>query len=313
MPKWLVSSPDRLDTFLADDNRMLSRAQAQKAIEEGLVLVNDEVVTKIAQRVQEGDTVELTQNDAPPVRSEIVATDLHIEVLYEDNGCMVINKPAGISVHPGPGMAPGEITLLHGVAFLFEERSLPFRDDAVLVHRLDKDTTGCILIAKTKEAHMALQKQFEARTVDKRYLALVAGVPSPATATIDAPIGRSTADRTKMAVLGSSASREARTTYRTIAATKDVALVECELHTGRTHQIRVHLLTIDHPVLGDGNYTNELSERLRDQYVPQSICLHAWKLSFVSPDTGKKCAIKATLPQAFQEVLQRVGLEHALE
>jgi 23S rRNA pseudouridine1911/1915/1917 synthase len=306
--KWLVSSPDRLDAFLASDNRMLSRVQAQKAIEDGLVLVNDEVVTKAAQRIQEGDMVELTESGVAPVKSEIVPTDLHIEVLYEDEGCMVINKPMNLSVHPGPGMAPGEITLLHGVAFLFQERSLPFRDDAVLVHRLDKDTTGCLLIAKTKEAHMALQKQFEARTVDKRYLALVAGVPSPATATIDAPIGRSVSDRTKMAVLGSSASREARTTYRTISATKDAALLECELHTGRTHQIRVHLLTIGHPVLGDTNYTNELSDRLFDQYHPTSICLHAWKLSFLSPVSDKKIEVKATVPQAFQETMERVGL-----
>lgn len=157
---------------------------------------------------------------------------------------------------------------------------------------------------------MSLQKQFELRTVDKRYLALVAGVPSPAVATIDAPIGRSTADRTKMAVLGSSASREARTTYRTISATKDVALLECELHTGRTHQIRVHLLTIGHPVLGDSNYTNELSDRLKDQYDVRSICLHAWKLSFVSPETGQKVEVKATIPQMFEEVLERVGLEY---
>lgn len=310
MPKWLVSSPDRLDAFLASDNRMLSRAQAQKAIEGGQVFVNDEVTTKVAQRVQEGDIVELLERDKGQGTGDMVPADLHLEILYEDDGCFVINKPAGLSVHPGPGMPPGEITVLHGVAYIFQERSLPFRDDAVLVHRLDKDTTGCLLIAKTKEAHMSLQKQFELRTVDKRYLALVAGVPSPAVATIDAPIGRSTADRTKMAVLGSSASREARTTYRTISATKDVALLECELHTGRTHQIRVHLLTIGHPVLGDSNYTNELSDRLKDQYDVRSICLHAWKLSFVSPETGQKVEVKATIPQMFEEVLERVGLEY---
>lgn len=306
--KWVVSVPDRLDAFLASENRMVSRAQAQKAIEEGHVLVNDEVVTKSRERVQEGDTVELLESDMGQVTSDIVPKDLHIEVLYEDDGCMVINKPANISVHPGPSMPPGEITVLHGVAYLFKERKLVFRDDAVLVHRLDKDTTGCLLIAKTKEAHITLQRQFEARTVDKRYLALVAGVPSPAAATIDAPIGRSVSDRTKMAVLGSSASREARTTYRIISNTKDVSLVECELHTGRTHQIRVHLLTIGHPVLGDANYTNELSERLHDQYAIPSICLHAWKLTFTSPVSQKTCAVSATLPQSFQEVLGRIGL-----
>lgn len=308
MPRWLVSVPDRLDAFLASDGRMLSRAKAQQAIDDGLVKVNDELATKSSARVQEGDTVDLESEEEAPVHTEIIPTDLHIPVLYEDDSCFVINKPSGVSVHPGPSMPPGEITLLHGIAFLFQERNIPFRDDSVLVHRLDKDTTGCLLVAKTQAAHKFLQGQFETRTIDKRYLALVAGVPSPEEATIDAPIGRSNSDRTKMAVNGASSMRSAQTTYKIIAATKNAALLECTLHTGRTHQIRVHLSTIGHPVLGDGNYATEVSQRLGEEYAIRSICLHAWKISFISPEDKKVHPLKAPPPQPFIEVLSRMNM-----
>jgi 23S rRNA pseudouridine1911/1915/1917 synthase len=309
MPTWIVSFPDRLDAFLSKEERMPSRQKAQAAIERGSVTVNDEVVTKPAHRVQEGDKVECTEDERYKMQDATTEhIDMHLTVLYEDNACMVINKPAGVAVHPGAGMAAGEKTLLHGIAWMFHERSLPYRSDAVLVHRLDRETTGCILIAKTPEAHQELQRQFEERTVRKIYLAIVAGLPNPPSAVIDAPVGRSTANRTKMAVLGSSASREARTTYRTLGKGGNASLLLCEIHTGRTHQIRLHLATIGHPILGDGTYHNELSDRAAQEHAVANLCLHAWKLTFRSPVDGESHSVEAPIPSTFSKTLETLGL-----
>ncbi len=308
---WLVSLPDRLDSFLAAEGRMLSRAKAQTAIENGQVSVNDSVVRKSAQRLQEGDKVSV-DSPAPDVEVEqtILPVDLHLEILYEDSACLVISKPAGVAVHPGAGMAPGEVTLLHGIAFLFKKKKLKFSSEFVLVHRLDKDTTGCLLVAKTPVANLFLQEQFETRTVKKAYLALVAGIPKVAEATIDAPIGRSVSDRTQMTVYHTGKTREAQTTYRVIDSGKGASLLECDLHTGRTHQIRVHLSSIGHPVLGDNTYTSLQSERLSQEYDIRSLCLHAWTLSFTSPADKKKHDVKAPLPQQLTRAMEVVGVPH---
>ncbi|MFA6038952.1 MAG: RluA family pseudouridine synthase [Candidatus Peribacteraceae bacterium] len=307
MSEWTVPLPERLDVFLASEGRMLSRAKAQKAIEEGLVRVNDARASKASMRLQEGDrvTVRIVEREE---ENPFAPADLGLAVLYEDDACLVLNKPAGVAVHPGAGMAPGEQTLLNGVAFLFSAQSRSFSADAVLVHRLDKDTTGCLLIAKDPASHATLQKQFETRTVRKQYLALVAGVPERSAAMIDAPIGRSTANRTQMAVRGSSTSREAQTTYHVLESKGQAALLLCDLHTGRTHQVRVHLSSIGHPVLGDGTYRNDLSERLGDEFDVPSLCLHAWKLAFTSPADGKEHHVEAPLPREFEGVLERMGV-----
>ncbi|MEK7591157.1 MAG: RluA family pseudouridine synthase, partial [Patescibacteria group bacterium] len=235
MPQWIVSLPDRLDTFLSSDGRMQSRAKAKKAIDRGLVKVNDEIADKPALRLQEGDTVALEEEEIIVSDTRIVPEDLHFQILHEDDACMVIDKPAGYAVHPGIGTEQ-EMTILNGIAYLFGKRNIPFTSESVLVHRLDKDTTGCLLVAKNPAAHLFLQEQFESRSVKKTYLALVAGIPNPAAATIDAPIGRSNLNRTKMSIHGSSATREAQTTYRTLASAHNASLLECDLHTGRTHQ-----------------------------------------------------------------------------
>lgn len=323
---WLVSLPDRLDSFLAADGRMPSRARAQNAIEHGLVSVNGEVVRKPAHRLQEGDQVSVESlSTGADDGKNIAPADLNLAILYEDDSCMAVNKPAGIAVHPGAGMAPGETTLLNGVAHLFTKRNIRFSPESVLVHRLDKDTTGCLLVAKTPAAHLFLQEQFGRRTVKKTYLALVAGIPEFPEATVDAPIGRSTSDRTHMTVFHAARTREAQTTYRILASCtgshsagsgplagsegKNVALLECNLHTGRTHQVRVHLSAIGHPVLGDGTYTNPLSERISQECDIRSLCLHAWKLAFTSPDDGDEHAVEAPLPQSFIRAMEAAGIQ----
>lgn len=311
MFSWIVSLPDRLDQFLAREGRISSRTKAQKAIEEGFVSVNDHVTEKAAMRLQEGDCVTLDPRALEIEPSMILPVRIDLPILYEDTTCFVIDKPAGIAVHPGAGMVPNETTLLSGLLHLFQERGLPFSEGSVLVHRLDKETTGCLLIAKNASAHAELQEQFESRVVTKTYLALVAGLPELREARIDSPVGRSTTHRTKMTVLGASAPREAQTTYHVLERSDDppVALLACDLHTGRTHQIRVHLSSIGHPVLGDHSYTSDLSNRLSEELPVTFLCLHAWKLSFTSPADRKTHAVAAPVPKAFADLLKKLRMK----
>ena len=213
----IVDTPARLDAFLATKTS-LSRSRVRKSIDMELVTINGVTELKPARRVKAGDRVEIDIDALPTEGARIEPADLSFEVLYQDAACMVINKPAGIAVHPGTGMAPGEQTILHGIAHLFGNLKIPFSTETALVHRLDKDTTGCLLVAKTAAAHEALQKQFADRTVRKSYLAIVAGVPDPKEAVIDAPVGRNLTDRRRMSVLRTSVSRDAKTTYHTIDA-----------------------------------------------------------------------------------------------
>jgi 23S rRNA pseudouridine1911/1915/1917 synthase len=308
MPDWTADTACRLDVFLALRDEEISRVRARDMVKGGLVLVNGRVARKPALILSPGDLVHVSKDGLPVTETRLEKADLKLKVLYEDDACFVIDKPAGLSVHPGAGMEPTEKTVLHGIAHLFAERKIPFSSSAVLVHRLDKETTGALLVAKTVKAHELLQRQFAARTVHKLYLAITAGVPVPDRAVIDAPIGRSVADRTKMGVTRMSTSREARTSYAIISATEHVALVQCELHTGRTHQIRVHLQAIGHPLLGDDKYHSAHSEDITAEYGITALCLHAWKLTFRSPDDGKEHAIEAKPPKEFMAVLKRLGL-----
>ncbi|MBU0766424.1 RluA family pseudouridine synthase [Patescibacteria group bacterium] len=309
MQKHVASFPQRLDIFLSSQDKNLSRAKAQKLIKYGKVEVNEKIVTKVAFMLKEGDKVTVSEIDAMPLNSkDMESVDLHLDVIYEDEACLIINKPAGFAVHPAGSMHKDEQTILHGIAFLFEERRIPFTPDGVLVHRLDKETTGCLLIAKNTEAHAVLQKQFENRTIYKKYLAIVAGAPQPPSATIDAPIGRNLVHRTMMSIFKTSKSREAKTTYRTLEAKDDVALLECDLHTGRTHQIRVHLSSIGHPILGDSKYNSSLSREVSEEYKIEGLCLHAWKLEFDSPEDNGRVKVASQFSSLFENSLEHVGL-----
>lgn len=286
--------------------------KASEAVRSGRVRVNGRVARKGALVLHAGDTLEIAPDQEALSDTLLSPVDLHFRVLFEDDACMVIDKPSGISVHPAAGIPKDAPTLLHGIAHLFKKRRLPFHQSSVLVHRLDKDTTGCLLIAKHPDDHVVLQRQFADRSVRKQYLALVAGVPVHKEACIDAPIGRHSGDRKKMAVTHAVAHRrDASTSYSTLAVSphKASALLLCDLHTGRTHQIRVHLTSIGHPVLGDHTYTTASSTSLARDYGIHSLCLHARTLTFLSPHGAKHpCTITCPLPKDFFEALKKSNI-----
>ncbi|MDA1208493.1 MAG: RluA family pseudouridine synthase [bacterium] len=307
--KWTTTELQRLDAFIAQNSPDLSRSRIQKLIALGGVEVNGEEVVKSSHKLHVGDSVSLDLDVQSVVDVSITPVDIQLEILYEDRDCMVINKPAGYAVHPGSGMAADETTILHGVSFLFAAHSIPFNESSILVHRLDKDTTGCLLIAKSEKAHTDLQKQFAQRDVSKKYLAIVAGTPDPATAIIDAPIGRNLTDRTKMSVMRTSISREAKTSYETIDSCGKCSLLCCDLYTGRTHQVRVHLSSIGYPILGDTTYASPSSGELSKKLDISSLCLHAWKLTFVSLKEMKDIVVECEPPEAFTAALTAAALE----
>lgn len=304
----VTSGGMRLDQYLGDSAHCRSRSEALSLIKAGCVKLNGKKSLKASISVKAGDRLELILPSPTPAHDPDTK-QFFLPVLYEDAACMVIDKPAGIIVHPGHGMKPDDTTVLAALAPLFRERNMPFHASSVLVHRLDKDTTGCLLIAKTPEAHLILQKQFAGREVRKTYLALVAGLPSPAAAVIDAPIGRHKHHRTRMSVMDASSKlREAKTTYRTLATGDDATLLACDLHTGRTHQLRVHLSTVGHPILGDETYGSDRSKGLSVKSGIDRICLHAWKFSFTSLK-GKRVEVESCVPEKLKKALENVGIE----
>jgi len=308
--EFTTDASGRLDALIASQDDSLSRSKIQKAIKEGSVTVNGKVVKKSSQQIKQGDSIAVEESESRITNHEshITPVDLHLEVLFEDDAVIVINKPAGYAVHPGHSMEENETTILHGIAHLFAERNIPFSPDSTLVHRLDKPTTGCMVIAKDDNSFAALQRQFEERTTEKKYIAIVSGVPEHTEATIDAPIGRNLTDRTKMSVLKTSVSRDAKTTYRVLDATSDCALVECDLLTGRTHQIRVHLSSIGHPILGDVPYGSPANKKLSEHYSVSGLCLHARTIAFVSPADNTVHTVEAPLSDLLLEVAKATGL-----
>lgn len=308
--KFIAQENGRLDSAIVGQDDQFSRSKIQKLIKNGFVTVNAKMIKKTAFILEAGDSVNFdeTKLHEHTESADIDSIDMHLEVLFEDDAVMVINKPSGISVHPGHSMDATEKTLLSGIRFLFEEKGIPFSADAVLVHRLDKPTTGCICVAKNYNSYIDLQKQFQKRTVKKFYLAIVAGVPEHATATIDAPIGRNATDRTKMSALKTSTSREALTTYHVLDHVHDASLVRCDLHTGRTHQIRVHLSSIGHPILGDDAYFSQKSTSLTKQYAVANLCLHAEQIIFTSPADNSEHTVEAPLPETFLHTKKALDL-----
>jgi 23S rRNA pseudouridine1911/1915/1917 synthase len=279
----------RLDQFLAAQVPGLSRARVQDLIKSGHVTLNT-LPTKPNARLRAGDAIVLSE--PPPVPTATVAEEIALDVLFEDDDLIVLNKPAGIVVHPAAGNWSGTIVnaLLHHCRAL---SGIGGEQRPGIVHRLDKDTSGCLVAAKSDAAHQALSRQFAGREVTKVYLALVAGKVRFMTGLIDAPIGRHPVQRKKMTVVPAGRGREAKTGYRVLAELPAGTLVECTLHTGRTHQIRVHLKHLGHPLLGDDVYGK------RAGFSRQM--LHAWRLGFTHPRTGERLSFESPIPSDFVE------------
>lgn len=279
----------RLDQFLASAAAGLSRARIQDLIKEGHVTLNGGTA-KASARLRAGDAVVL--NEPPPVPTETVAEEIALDVLFEDDDLIVINKPAGLVVHPAAGNWSGTLVnaLLHHCKTL---SGIGGEQRPGIVHRLDKETSGCLVVAKNDIAHQSLAKQFAGREVTKIYLALAAGKFARKSGMIETHIGRHPVQRKKMTVLPAGSGRESKTGYRVLRELPVGTLVECTLHTGRTHQIRVHLKHLGHPLLGDEVYGR------RGSFVRQM--LHAWRLGFVHPRTAKRLNFESPIPPDFVE------------
>ncbi|MBI4736369.1 MAG: RluA family pseudouridine synthase [candidate division NC10 bacterium] len=286
---------ERLDVFLAGASG-LSRARIQRLIADGHVLVGGRP-QKPRHRVNAGETVRLRIPPATPL--DLVPEAIPLDVLHEDDDLIVLNKPAGMVVHPGAGRTSG--TLVH--ALLAHCKTLPGIGGAErpgIVHRLDRDTSGVLVVAKTEAAHQSLSRQFKARDVEKRYLAVVHGEVRQDAGRIEAAIGRREHDRKRMGVR-ERGGRQARTAYRVIRRLPGMTVLALDLETGRTHQIRVHLSHIGHPVVGDQVYGGR-RERSRSAVpgprAPRQM-LHAWRLGFHHPRTGTWLEFTAPVPDDF--------------
>lgn len=287
----------RLDAFLSADGQ-LSRSQAARLIEEGRVAVDGRPAAKSC-RVAEGQQVTV---DIPEVKDTAVeAQDIPLDVVYEDGDVIVVNKPTGLVVHPAPGHPDGTLVnaLLHHCGDSLSGIGGEKRPG--IVHRIDKDTSGLLIVAKNDLAHLGLSGQLKDRSLSRVYEAVVKGRLREDSGTIDAPIGRHPTDRKRMAVTDKN-SRSAVTHWEVIARYNGYTHVRCRLETGRTHQIRVHMAHIGHPLLGDFTYGAPCPEK---GLVGQ--CLHARELKFIHPRTGEPVHLTTALPEYFEEVLSRLG------
>lgn len=287
----------RLDVFLARKSSHHSRSRLQDLIRQGFVRLNGKPA-RPKESVRSGDTVELEE---PPIRpSHYQPEDISLNILYEDDDLLVLNKPPGLVVHPGAGHSEHTLVnaLLHHCINL---SGIGGEERPGIVHRLDKDTSGCLVVAKNDEVHRDLSGQFAGRDVDKVYLALVLGRLRKKTGVIEAAISRHPVHRARMTA-ATSRGRTAKTEYRVVAESADASLVECRIHSGRTHQIRVHLLHLGHPVLGDKTYAGKRAGNFPRQM------LHAWKLGFTHPRTGKRAMFEAPLPEDFESARKNLRL-----
>ena len=288
---------ERIDRFLAMHLPQFSRSRLQQLIRAGAVTLNGQP-PRPREPVRTGDVIRITEPSVQ--KTDILPEAIPLHVLFEDKDVIVLNKPPGLVVHPGAGHR--EHTLVNALLNHCHSLSgIGGEERPGIVHRLDKDTSGCVVVAKNDEAHRELSAQFAARTVEKIYLALVAGNLRKPTGSIEEKIGRHPVNRQQMSV-NARTGRAARTDYRVVAGLNGISLVECRLHSGRTHQIRVHFHHIGHPVLGDKVYGAKSSGKFPRQM------LHAWKLGFNHPRSGEWQRFEAAPPDDFQQTMASAGL-----
>ncbi|MDD4178441.1 MAG: RluA family pseudouridine synthase [Candidatus Margulisbacteria bacterium] len=293
----------RLDLFLSLITELdVSRSHVKKLIEDGQVTVNGQAAEP-SYKIKNDDRVKIVI--PPPPENATLPENIPLNIIFEDNDVIVINKPKGLVVHPAPGNRSG--TLVNALLAHCDHLATvgaPLRPG--IVHRLDKDTSGVLVVAKTDQAYRSLIKQIKDRTVEKTYLALVHGTLKNNSGIIDARIGRHPVQRMKMAVIErtggksqGSRGRDALTTYKVIKRAAKYSLLEVKIKTGRTHQIRVHLSHLGHPVVGDQTYGKK-----RDEFNAAGQLLHAYKLSFNHPTTGERVEFKAEMPDEMKRIVQ---------
>lgn len=289
----------RIDSYLTKQKKELSRVAVQRLIEEQKILVNGKK-TKPSYKIQENDKI--TVEKEKPKEIEIKAQNIPIEIIYEDKDIIVVNKPKGMVVHPANGN--WDKTLVNAIMAICKDTLSGIGGEIRpgIVHRIDKDTSGILLIAKNDIAHINLSEQIKNHEVNKTYIALVRGMVRENEATIKMPIGRSTKDRKKMAVTQNG--KEAITHFKVMKRfpKHNCTLLEVKIETGRTHQIRVHLSQIGYPIIGDTTYSNG-----KNEWGIEGQCLHAKSLTFKHPLTGKEMALEAQLPEYFKKLLEGLG------
>ena len=299
-----------MDTYIVDEEKTniridkaigliedtLSRVAIQRLLDEGNILVNGKT-TKASYKTKIGD--EITIQKETPKKVDIIAQDIPIEILYEDKEIIVVNKPKGIVVHPANGNPDG--TLVNAIMNLCGNSLSGIGGEIRpgIIHRLDKDTSGVLIVAKNDIAHINISNQIKNRQTKKIYIALVRGVIKENEATIDMPIGRSKKDRKKMAVTKDG--KEAITHFKVLKRYENFTLLEIKIDTGRTHQIRVHLAEIGYPIVGDYIYSNG-----KNPFNVEGQMLHARQIEFVHPTTGKEMKIEAPIPEYFQRILNEM-------
>ena len=298
MKEYIVNeNGKRLDAYIASQDEGITRTAAQRLIEQGVIQVNGKK-QKVSYKVSSGDVITIEEIEAQEI--ELKAQDIPIEIIYEDNDIIVVNKPKGMVVHPANGNPDG--TLVNAIMAICKESLSGIGGEIRpgIVHRLDKDTSGLLIVAKNDKAHVNMSEKIKNHEVKKTYIALVRGVVKENEATIDMPIGRSNSDRKKMAV--NKNGRNAVTHIKVLKRYDKYTLLEVNIETGRTHQIRVHLSHIGYPVIGDYIYSNG-----KNEFGVVGQCLHAKQLEFKHPITEKEMKLEAPLPEYLEEILQKLG------
>ncbi|MGB3769210.1 MAG: RluA family pseudouridine synthase [Phormidesmis sp.] len=293
--------PERLDRWVAEQVSGLSRARVQKLIEQGEVLLNGVVCDRKKEMVQVGDRIRVTVPDAVPY--ELIPEDIPLDVLYEDDQLLIINKAAGMVVHPAPGHDSG--TLVHALLAHCGDQltGVGGVQRPGIVHRLDKNTTGAMVVAKTEAALHSLQGQIQAKTARREYLGLINGAPNAERGTVNQPVGRHPKHRKKMTILPvEQGGREAVTHWKVVERMGNYTLMHFQLETGRTHQIRVHSTHLGYPIVGDSEYGSGKSLGVK---VPGQ-ALHAFRLTLAHPVTGDLVMGEAPLPESMEKLILRM-------
>ena len=286
---------ERLDHFLVERLPEFSRSRLQSLVKDGFVFVDGLPARKAGQKLEMGSRVEVTI--PPPAPTDLVGEDIPLDIIFENDDLLVVNKPAGMVVHPAAGHDTG--TLVHAVlGYNPEMEGIGGEERPGVVHRLDKETSGLILLAKNDRAHRWLQDQFRLRKVEKTYLALVDGAPPTPSGRVEAPIGRAPSHRKKMAIMPPGKGREAVSEYMTLESFKEHTLLEFHPHTGRTHQIRLHCMFLGCPIVGDKVYGHRKQSIEINRHF-----LHAAKLKIVLPGGKETRLFEAPLPDELQAIL----------